>query len=137
MFVVELSSHVINACPAAEIVRGVWTSNSGEHRHKILGNVREVPYIKFFAQKTSCKAHTFVSNINKVHSAVQADDNSHGNSHLPTTTSRSMSSSSSSSASGGGYRGDYCKNFGSLHLSSNPDHFLRNTRQVVVREEIR
>ena len=25
MFVVELSSHVINACPTAEIVRGVWT----------------------------------------------------------------------------------------------------------------
>ena len=70
MFVVELSSHVINACPAAEIVRGVWTSNSGEHRHKILGNVREVPYMKFFAQKTSCTAHNFVSNINKVHSAV-------------------------------------------------------------------
>ena len=48
MFVVELSSHVINACPAAEIVRGVWTSNSREHRQKILDNVREVPYMNFF-----------------------------------------------------------------------------------------
>ena len=139
MFVVELSSHVINACPAAEIVRGVWTSNSGEHRNTDTRSCARSPLyeIRFLCNNTSCTAHTFVFNINKVHSAVQADDNSHGNCHLPTTTSRSMSSSSSSSAGGGGYRGDYCKNFGSLHLSSNPDHFLRNTRQVVVREEIR
>ena len=136
MFVVELSSHVINACPTAEIVRGVWTSNSGEHRHKILCEKSPMEFV-FLRNIILLVQHTFVFNINKVHSAVQADDNSHGNCHLPTTRSRGMSSSSSSSASRGGYRGDYCKNFGSLHLSSNPDHFLRNTRQVVVREEIR
>ena len=138
MFVVELSSHVINACPTAEIVRGVWTSNSGEHRNIDSRSCARSPLYEiclvFLRINILCAAHTFVFNINKVHSA---DDNSHGNCHLPTTRSRGMSSSSSSSASRGGYRGDYCKNFGSLHLSSNPDHFLRNTRQVVVREEIR
>ena len=61
MFVVELSSHVINACPAAEIVRGVWTSNSGEHRHKIL--CEKSPMDFFSRNNTSCTAHTFVSNI--------------------------------------------------------------------------